>query len=71
MSWLKEKHIENEDWSTKYIHSLYFSTITTLTVGYGDIVPTTDIERLYVIVMALVICGVLGYTISSIGDILR
>jgi len=40
-------------------------------VGYGDIVPTTDVERVFVILMALVICGVLGYTISSIGEILK
>lgn len=40
-------------------------------MGYGDIVPTTNIERIYVIMMALVICGVLGYTISSIGEILK
>ena len=70
-SWLSAIEIENADWSTKYIHSLYFSTITTLTVGYGDIIPTTNIERIYVIMMALVICGVFGYTISSIGEILK
>ena len=38
-SWLISKEIVDEDWDSRYISSLYFSTITTLTVGYGDIVP--------------------------------
>jgi len=65
------KNITDASWLTKYIHAFYFSTITTLTIGYGDIVPQTDLERIYVILMAMVICGLFGYTISSIGNILR
>ncbi|CAD8120051.1 unnamed protein product [Paramecium sonneborni] len=70
-SWLDSKNIIDADWVSRYIHSLYFSTITTLTVGYGDIVPQSDLERIFVILMAMVICGLFGYTISSIGNILR
>ncbi|CAK63178.1 unnamed protein product (macronuclear) [Paramecium tetraurelia] len=70
-SWLDSKGIVDASWESRYIHSLYFSTITTLTVGYGDIVPQTDLERTFVILMAMVICGLFGYTISSIGNILR
>ncbi|CAD8208172.1 unnamed protein product [Paramecium octaurelia] len=70
-SWLVAKNITEAEWSTKYIHAFYFSTITTLTIGYGDIVPQTDLERIYVIIMAMVICGLFGYTISSIGNILK
>ncbi|CAD8107224.1 unnamed protein product [Paramecium primaurelia] len=70
-SWLDSKSIVDAQWDSRYIHSLYFSTITTLTVGYGDIVPQTDLERIFVILMAMVICGLFGYTISSIGNILR
>jgi hypothetical protein len=55
----------------KYIYSVYFSTITTLTIGFGDIAPITDAERVFVIIVALIICGVFGYTISSIGEIFR
>lgn len=50
---------------------MYFSTITTLTIGYGDIVPQTTVERLYVIILALLVCGVLGYSVSTVGQIVK
>jgi voltage-gated potassium channel Kch len=70
-SWLVAINIQDADWVEKYIVSLYWSGITTLTVGYGDVVPVTPVERLFVIVVALIICGVFGYAVSSIGDIFR
>lgn len=45
--------------------------ITILTVGYGDIVPVTDNEKVFVIVMSLITSGVFGYTINSIGGIFK
>ncbi len=33
-----------EDWT--WIQSLYFSTATLTTIGYGDLHPTTDLSRL-------------------------
>ena len=68
---MRSKDIENEDNSTKYIYSLYWSTITLLTVGYGDIAPVTNIEMIFVIIMALITCGVFGYAINSIGAIFK
>jgi len=68
---LEDYGIENERWETKYLNALYFSTVTTITVGYGDITPKTTLEKVIVIMMTMTICGVLGYTISSIGDILK
>ena len=45
--------------------------ITILTVGYGDIVPITNNEKIFVIIMALITSGVFGYTINSIGGIFK
>lgn len=70
-SWLLFYGIYEETWQTKYTYSFYFSTITTLTVGYGDIGPVTNLERVFVVIVALIICGVFGYTVSSIGEIFK
>ena len=41
-----------------------------LTIGYGDYVPVTNMEKIYVIVFTFVGCGVFGYAINTIGNIL-
>lgn len=40
-----------------------------VTVGYGDITPMTQLEKLVGIVTMLFACGVFGYTMSKIGSI--
>ena len=40
-----------------------------ITVGYGDIVPKTSIEKLYVIFITLLSCVVFAYTVNTIGSI--
>ena len=37
------------------------------TIGYGDFSPYTDIEKIYVIFMALFVTGLYGYAINKIG----
>ncbi|CAD8160863.1 unnamed protein product [Paramecium octaurelia] len=70
-SWLIYYDYYDKQWYDRYLVSLYWSVITTLTVGYGDIVPQTTIERLFVIIVAMVLCGVFGYIISTIGEIIK
>lgn len=70
-TWLVKAGIENSDSKTLYINSLYWSTITLLTVGYGDIAPNTNSEKVFVIIMSLITCGVFGYAINSIGAIFK
>lgn len=48
---------------------MYWSSITTLTIGYGDISPVTDVEKLYVILIAILSSVVFAYTLSNIGQI--
>jgi hypothetical protein len=36
-----------EDWS--WVDSLYFSTVTLTTVGFGDLAPSTDASKLFTV----------------------
>ncbi len=40
-----------EGWS--WVDSLYFSTMTLTTVGYGDLSPTGDVSKLFTVVYVL------------------
>ena len=51
-----------EDWT--WIQSFYFSVVTISTVGYGDLVPTSDASRLFTAIYILV--GV-GIGIAALG----
>ena len=62
-------HLENTDWQERLIVSLYYSIITMITVGYGDIAPSTSVERIYVVLMCFISCGTFGYVINKIGNI--
>ena len=42
-----------------------------ITLGYGDIVPTTSQERIYVIFVTLISCGVFAYSLNAIGGIVQ
>lgn len=42
-----------------------------ITIGYGDTVPITDMEIIYVIIMSLFACGVFGYAVNTIGNIFK
>ena len=40
-----------------------------LTVGYGDILPVNDNERIFTIFAMLIGCCMFGYVMSSIGSL--
>jgi hypothetical protein len=46
-----------EDWSV--LDALYFSVMTLLTVGYGDLVPTTDANKVFTMLYVIVGAGAL------------
>ena len=52
-----------------YIWSIYWALTTLTTVGYGDIIPTNDIERLYALMALLLSALVFGAMISNISTL--
>lgn len=50
--------------------SLYWAFLTIATIGYGDITPTTDFEKIYVMVILVLACGIFAYIVGYVGSIL-
>ncbi len=55
---------------TLYTKSLYWAVVTLTTVGYGDIVPNTNIETAYSMIVMIFGVGVYGYVIGNVANIL-
>jgi voltage-gated potassium channel Kch len=54
-----------------YTVSLYWSVMTFTTIGYGDIVPFTNVERIFDIVAMLIGALVFGYIIGAVGNVVQ
>ena len=53
-----------------YVAALYWSTMTISTIGYGDIVPVTMGERVYVIFAMLVGAFEYGYIVGAVSNVI-
>ncbi|MBN2052068.1 two pore domain potassium channel family protein [Candidatus Woesearchaeota archaeon] len=54
-----------EGWG--FLDSLYFSTTTMTTIGFGDMHPTTPVSKLFTIFFVLTGVAVMLYTLSQLG----
>lgn len=52
-----------EGWS--WVDSLYFSVVAVTTVGFGDLVPTTDPAKLFTVAYVVAGIGVLGLFLNE------
>jgi hypothetical protein len=50
----------------EYLAAIYWSMTTLTTVGYGDIIPTSDTERIYTTVSMVIGGGFYGYVVGAI-----
>ena len=67
--WIREGGQMDMTLTEKYVASLYWALTTMTTVGYGDIVPRTESEKIYAMAAMIVACGTFAYTVGSIGSI--
>lgn len=67
--WLLLRGIDGAVFSA-YVTAMYWTVATLTTVGYGDITPNTDAERLYTIFTMILGYSLIGYLIGSIAGIL-
>ncbi len=59
-----------EQWSV--IDSLYFAVMTMSTIGYGDLVPTTDVSKVFTIIFTFLSIGsFVAFTAKSVQIILE
>ena len=70
-TWLyKQPFLMNESDFVKYLYSLYWATVTIMTVGYGDISASNKIEVGFSTITIFIGCVVFGYIINTIGLII-
>ncbi len=54
-----------EGW--RVIDALYFSVVMLTTIGFGDLVPSSDLAKLFTVVYSLVGIGILASFVASIA----
>ena len=59
-----------DPYGNTYIRSFYWCVTSLATVGYGDIVPHTDLETIYAILVMVAGVGMFGYVIGNIAHVI-
>lgn len=68
-SWIVKYEILDRSITVRYLYSLYWSSVTIMTVGYGDMVGQNDLEIFFCTITCFFGCGVFAYVINAVGQI--
>ena len=69
-SWINRVSPFDKSWVDLYCQSIYWALTTIATVGYGDITPQTNKERLFCMLIMIAGSAIFGYSVNKIGGIL-
>ena len=69
-SWLIKESLESASIRTQYITCLYWAITTLTTVGYGDIAPSTEIERIFTLMVMFLGISMYAYTIGNVSSLI-
>eukprot|EP00949_MAST-11_sp_MAST-11-sp1_P004067 g4067.t1 len=69
LSWFEVDSVGTADVMSRYLAAVYWATTTITTVGYGDITPNTDAERVACIFGMIIGAGMYGYIIAQMSQI--
>lgn len=70
-TWITTQSLKSAFWAEKYLNSIYWSLVTMVTVGYGDITPQNNYEKVFCIVTMLIGFTVFGFTLGNLGEIIH
>ncbi|MFH1100731.1 MAG: cyclic nucleotide-binding domain-containing protein [Methanobacteriota archaeon] len=68
--WIYIARIENLDTIPTYMNAIYWTITTITTVGYGDITPITDLQKILTMAAMIIGVGVYGFVIGNIASLL-
>ncbi|EAR97897.2 cation channel family protein (macronuclear) [Tetrahymena thermophila SB210] len=70
-NWIAANNLVNTSMISQYISSIYFSIVTVGTIGYGDIVPKSDGEKVFISSMAIFTSIIFGYILMNIQNVYK
>lgn len=70
-TWITEGGFDDDSPTIQYIAALYYTIVTMLTVGYGDIHPTNPAERAYSVFTMLSGGVIFGALLSKVASVIE
>jgi hypothetical protein len=71
LSWIRKFGYTNASTATRYIASVYYIIVTMLTIGYGDIYATNEVERIFAICTMVIGVIVFSTLMSKVASLIN